>query len=267
MHTSPRFDSEVKLGARYRAVLLQAPVWLLITIHKYLCLNASSVIKALNMSSLRRHVRSAARCWHFLSGWRRLRVLSPKGQPAAEPFHEPPHVHDIKVDIVSEVGADVGVSVQQGAVERSPAHTDHHSNEAQQQQDQAGVSAHLICKKATNAVRVHRQHDETFSIPFLSETNCSRRRNRTVLAPVLRLTEPNFAFGVLFVNSVARGRQPVQRRSPPFQDGNQTVRGRVLEETQRQKEGSSAALGVWSCWQKQWEDDGHVQQFCACWGY
>lgn len=80
-------------------------------------------------------------------------MLSPKGQPAAEPFHEPPHVHDIKVDIVSEVGADVGVSVQQGAVERSPAHTDHHSNEAQQQQDQAGVSAHLICKKATNAVR------------------------------------------------------------------------------------------------------------------
>lgn len=79
-------------------------------------------------------------------------MLSPKGQPAPEPFNQPPHVHDIKVDIVSEVGADVGVSVQQGAVERSPTYTDHHSNEAQQQQDQAGVSAHLICKKGTNAV-------------------------------------------------------------------------------------------------------------------
>lgn len=26
MHTSPRFDSEVRFGARYRTVLLQAPV-------------------------------------------------------------------------------------------------------------------------------------------------------------------------------------------------------------------------------------------------
>lgn len=138
-----RWDSEhVTVRCRYKH---QCSYWLQFTsIFVYI-------------SSLRRRVSSALQPLIVGSsclddGWRRLRVLSPKGQPAPEPFNEPPHVHDIKVDIVSEIGADVGVSVQQGAVERSPTHTDHHSNEAQQQQDQAGVSAHLICKTGTNAV-------------------------------------------------------------------------------------------------------------------
>lgn len=144
MHTSPRFDSEVKFWPLYCTVLLQAPVWLLITIHKYplfKCLfSRGRRNQSFKHSSLRRHVSSRLQPLIVGSsclddGERRLRVLSPKGQPAPEPFNEPPHVHDIEVDIVSEIGADVGVSVQQGAVERSPTYTDHHSNQAQQQQD------------------------------------------------------------------------------------------------------------------------------------
>lgn len=114
-----RWDSEhVTVRCRYKH---QCSYWLQFTsIFVYI-------------SSLRRRVSSALQPLIVGSscpddGWRRLRVLSPKGQPAPEPFNEPPHVHDIKVDIVSEIGADVGVSVQQGAVERSPTHTDHHSN-------------------------------------------------------------------------------------------------------------------------------------------
>lgn len=62
----------------------------------------------------------------------------------SEPFKEPPYVHDVEVDVLSEVGANGGVGVHQGAVESGPAYADHHSNQAQQQEDQAGVSTHLI---------------------------------------------------------------------------------------------------------------------------
>lgn len=62
----------------------------------------------------------------------------------SEPFKEPPYVHHVEVDVVSEVGANVGVSVHQGAVESGPAYADHHSNQAQQQEDQAGISTYLI---------------------------------------------------------------------------------------------------------------------------
>lgn len=72
--------------------------------------------------------------------------LSPEGQPVCEPFKEPPHVQDIEVHIVSKVGADIGVGVHQGAVECSPSNADHHSNQAQQQQNQAGITTHLIYK-------------------------------------------------------------------------------------------------------------------------
>jgi len=71
-------------------------------------------------------------------------VLRPEGQPAGEPFQEPPRVGDVEVDVVSEVGANVGVSVHQRAEEGRAADADHHGNQAQQQQDQAGVSARLI---------------------------------------------------------------------------------------------------------------------------
>lgn len=107
----------------------------------------------------------------------------------SEPFEEPPNVHDIEVDVVSEVGANVGVSVHQGAVESGPAYADHHGDQTQQQQDQAGVSTYLILFNA-----------------------------------IVWLTEANFAFGALFLCYVARGRQSVQRRSPPLQDRDQTIR-------------------------------------------
>lgn len=58
--------------------------------------------------------------------------------------------------------------------------------------------------------------------------------HRTLVSAVLRLAEANFAFGVLLGNVAARGRQTVQRRPPPLQDGDQTVRGGALEETRKQ---------------------------------
>lgn len=64
----------------------------------------------------------------------------------SEPLKEPPHGRDVEVDVVSEVGANVGVRVHQGAVEGGPANADHHGNQTEQQQDQAGVSTNLICK-------------------------------------------------------------------------------------------------------------------------
>ncbi|KAA8583305.1 hypothetical protein FQN60_015851 [Etheostoma spectabile] len=71
-------------------------------------------------------------------------VLSPEGQPVSEPFKEPPYAQDVEVDVVSEVGANVGVGAHQGAVEGGPAYADHHGNQTQQQQDQAGIPTYLI---------------------------------------------------------------------------------------------------------------------------
>lgn len=61
-----------------------------------------------------------------------------------EAFKEPPHAHDVEVCVVGEVGADVGVSVHQRAVEGRPAYADHHGNQTQQQQDEAGIPAHVV---------------------------------------------------------------------------------------------------------------------------
>lgn len=63
-----------------------------------------------------------------------------------QPVKEPPHVHDVEIDVVSEVGANVRISVHQGAVQSGPTYADHHGNQAQQQEDQAGISTHLIYK-------------------------------------------------------------------------------------------------------------------------
>lgn len=72
----------------------------------------------------------------------------------AEPNEEPPYVHDVEVDVVGEVGANVRVRTHQGAVQSGPTYADHHSNQAQQQEDQAGISTHLIYKRETANVSV-----------------------------------------------------------------------------------------------------------------
>lgn len=84
--------------------------------------------------------------------WQRL---SPEGQPASEPFQEPPYVCDVEFDVVSEVSANVGVSVHQGAVQGGPTDANHHGNHTQQEQDQAGVSTHLICKREEDECDIH----------------------------------------------------------------------------------------------------------------
>lgn len=75
------------------------------------------------------------------------RSLSPEEQQVSEAFKEPPHVCDVEVDVVREVGANVGVSAHQGAVEGGPADADHHGDQAEQQQDQAGISTDLVYKQ------------------------------------------------------------------------------------------------------------------------
>lgn len=56
-----------------------------------------------------------------------------------------PHVSHVVVELLGEV------VVHQGAVESSAAHTDHHRGQAHEQQDEAGVLAHHICKRRTDS--------------------------------------------------------------------------------------------------------------------
>lgn len=51
----------------------------------------------------------------------------------------------VEVRVPGEVLADRGLDVAQGAVQRRPAQTDHHGNQAEQEEQQAGVSAADIC--------------------------------------------------------------------------------------------------------------------------
>lgn len=79
--------------------------------------------------------------------------LSPEGQQVSEALEEPPHVRDVEVDVVREVGANVGVRAHQGAVEGGPADADHHGDQTEQQQDEAGISADLICERDVDKTR------------------------------------------------------------------------------------------------------------------
>lgn len=75
--------------------------------------------------------------------------------------------------------------------------------------------------------------------------------HRTLVDAVLRLTEADFAFGVLFGDVAARWRQTIQRRSPPLQNGDQAVRGGALEETSRQMTADAASRlkgEIWDVW-------------------
>lgn len=65
----------------------------------------------------------------------------------SKPFKEPPYVCDVEVNVVTEVSANVGVSVHQGAVQGGSTYADHHGNQTEQQQDQAGISTYVIYKK------------------------------------------------------------------------------------------------------------------------
>lgn len=67
-----------------------------------------------------------------------------------EAFQELPHICEVEVGVVREVGADVGVAAHQGAVEGSAAYADHHGDETQQEQDQAGISSSLFYKQNKN---------------------------------------------------------------------------------------------------------------------
>lgn len=71
--------------------------------------------------------------------------LSLDGHPLSDPVKDAPHVCVVEVDVLREVGADVGVGVHQGAVQGGPSNADHHGDHTQQQQDQARISAYIIC--------------------------------------------------------------------------------------------------------------------------
>lgn len=61
------------------------------------------------------------------------------------------------------------------------------------------------------------------------------KAHSTLLNTVLWFTEANFTFGVLFSSSIAWRRQTIQRRSPPLQNGDQTIWGGILQETRDTK--------------------------------
>ncbi len=72
-------------------------------------------------------------------------LLWAQGQPVFELIHAPLHPSDVEVHVMGKVCAHTGLGISKSAVERSPAHTDHHGSQAQQEEEQPGVSAHLIC--------------------------------------------------------------------------------------------------------------------------
>lgn len=74
----------------------------------------------------------------------RAQSLRRQGQPASEAGQEPSYAGDVEVDVVREVGANAGVAPHQGAAEGGPANANHHGDEAQQQQDEAGIAADFI---------------------------------------------------------------------------------------------------------------------------
>lgn len=66
------------------------------------------------------------------------------GQPMADLFHPSLHLAQVKFNIVGEVSAHAGLSVAQSTVQRCSAHTDHHGDHTQQEEEQTGVQAHFI---------------------------------------------------------------------------------------------------------------------------
>lgn len=73
-----------------------------------------------------------------------MRSLHRQGQPASEASQEASYVCNVEVDVVREVSANAGVAAHQHAVEGGPANANHHGDEAQQQQDEAGIAADLL---------------------------------------------------------------------------------------------------------------------------
>lgn len=77
-----------------------------------------------------------------------------------ELVHSPLHPSDVEVHVMRKVCAHTGLGVAEGAVERSPAHTDHHGSQAQQEEEQPGVPAYLICISGVSNINIESEHDQ-----------------------------------------------------------------------------------------------------------
>ena len=65
--------------------------------------------------------------------------LRPGRQPVLQVGDAALHLAHVEVCVAGEVLADAGVGVAQGAVESRPSDTDHHGDEAKQEEEQARV--------------------------------------------------------------------------------------------------------------------------------
>lgn len=74
-----------------------------------------------------------------------------------ELVHSPLHPSDVEVHVMRKVCAHTGLGVSEGAVESCPAHADHHGSQAQQEEEQPGVPAYLICMSNIN---IESEHDQ-----------------------------------------------------------------------------------------------------------
>lgn len=64
-----------------------------------------------------------------------------------ELIHPTMQLCEVEVSVTGEVGADSGLGVAQGTVEGGASQADHHGDQAKQEEEQAGVSAHLVCRR------------------------------------------------------------------------------------------------------------------------
>ena len=56
---------------------------------------------------------------------------------------------NVEVHVVREVRAAAGLGVAHRAVQRRPAHADHHGSQTQEEEERPRVSAHFICRVNT----------------------------------------------------------------------------------------------------------------------
>lgn len=65
----------------------------------------------------------------------------------SELIHSTMQLCEVEVRVPRKVGADGGVGVAQSTVEGSASQADHHGDQAEQEEEQARVSAHLVWRR------------------------------------------------------------------------------------------------------------------------
>lgn len=127
-----------------------------------------------------------------------------------ELVHSPLHPSDVEVHVVGKIRAHTGLGVSESAVERSPAHTDHHGGQAQQEEEEPGVPAHLICISGKSK-SIENQN-------MINANSAKMRFQKTILVltvvqAFVRFSETDLPFGDGFRGSRGRAVGSFQRHS------------------------------------------------------